>query len=50
MYLGEGPKEPVKISGALRACVLVSVALTLALGVYPEPLANLTNFVAATFF
>ena len=50
MYLGEGPKEPVKVSGALRACVLVSVALTLALGVYPEPLANLTNFVAATFF
>ena len=50
MYLGEGPKAPVKVSGALRACVLVSVALTLALGVYPEPLANLTNFVAATFF
>ena len=50
MYLGEGPKAPVKVSGALRACVLVSVALTLVLGVYPEPLANLTNFVAATFF
>jgi len=50
MYLGEDRENTkIHISGAVRASVLLSVIATIAIGVCPEQLANITNIAAQTF-
>ncbi len=50
MYLGEDRENTrIHISGAVRASVLLSVLGTIAIGVCPEQLANITNIAAQTF-
>ena len=50
MYHGEDRENTkIHISGAVRASVLLSVIATIAIGVCPEQLANITNIAAQTF-
>lgn len=50
MYLVPAEDVPsLKVSATIRAAVLLSVAGTIAIGVYPESLSMLTNFAAQTF-
>ena len=45
----EGYAAPVRVPAAVRLTVLVSVVMTLGIGICPEFLANITNIVAQTF-
>ncbi|MFC2469206.1 MAG: proton-conducting transporter membrane subunit, partial [Negativicutes bacterium] len=45
----EGYAAPVRVPTAVRLTVLVSLVMTLGIGICPEFLANITNIVAQTF-
>lgn len=49
MYLGAWDGKKLVISGTTRAAVVLSVAATILVGVWPEALAQLTNLAASTF-
>lgn len=49
MYLGSWDGVKITIPGTIRAAVILSVAATILVGVWPEKLAELTNLAANTF-